>query len=175
MNMFNLFPISLLIIALGGAVYIISGHLSKLDENIEEDESIFGVRNWFVKQINQLPIEQAKIQSLSMAQKMLHRLRIVLLKADNHLMDLIGKISEKDRILNGNGENKTIDLRKEKKNSDFWRDFSKEGGETQIPLPENPPEIKIELVSKPTIDRKVEKFFDIKPAKKISRVKKSVR
>lgn len=164
--MFNLFSISLLIIALGGIVYITSSHLSELEKSSEEDESVFGIRARFAEWIGKLPIEQAKVQSLSLAQKLLHRLRIMFLKADNHLMDLIGKISEKDKELNGNG--------KEKK--DFWQDFSQEKGEVPIPMPENFPEVKIELVKKTDIDRNVEKFFDIQPAKKkTSHAKKSPR
>jgi hypothetical protein len=155
--------------ALGGIVYIISGHLSELSakggfpEGGEKDDSVFGIKTRFAEWINQLPIERARIQSLSLTQKLLHRLRIMLLKADNHLMDLIGKISEKDKALNGNG--------KEKK--DFWQDFSQEKGEAPIPIPENLPEVKIELVKKTDIDKNVEKFFDIQPAKKkISHTKK---
>jgi len=155
--MFNLIPISLLIMALGGAIYIVSNHLSEFSANggkNEEDESLFGIRAKLASWINQLPLDNVKAQSLSLTQKLLHRMRIILLKTDNHLMKLIGKISEKDKTAS----------------TDFWEDFSNDSQKVspeQIPEPE--PGARIDLVFKSNPE--TEKFFDIKPVKKVSRLR----
>src|SRR3989344_9347720 len=110
--MFNLIPISLLIMALGGVVYIFSNHLSELeeDENNTEDPG-FSFKAKFADFVNQMPLDNFKSRSLSVTQKLLHRVRILLLKTDNHLMNLIGKISKQEKMTNGN-----IDS--------FWNDLS---------------------------------------------------
>ncbi len=156
--MFNLIPISLLIMALGGVIFIVSNHLSEFSakdgspegEKDEEDESSFGIKAKLAGWINQLPLDNIKAQSLSWTQKLLHRMRIILLKTDNHLMKLISKISKKD----------------EAAYTDFWKDFSNDNQKVspeQIPEPE--PEAKIDLAFKSNPE--TEKFFDIKPVKKI--------
>jgi hypothetical protein len=103
--MFNLIPISLLIMALAGVIYIVSDHLSEFSAKgespeggeDEEDEFSFGIKAKLADWINQLPLDNVKVQSLSLTQKLLHKMRLILLKTDNHLMKLIGKISEKDK------------------------------------------------------------------------------
>jgi len=164
--MFNIFPISLLIIGLGGFIFIISNHLSEFSEDAGMDEPGFSLRAKLASWINQLPLDTVKSESLSLSQKLLHRMRIILLKTDNYLMKLIGKISEKDQEMNGNGlENK--------KKDDFWEDLSKnrESNEKivqkEFSAPE--PEVKIDLTLKSNPE--AEKFFDIKPVKKMSKVK----
>ena len=154
--MFNLIPISLLIMALGGVIYIVSDHLSEFEENDEAADSGFSLRAKLAGWINQLPLDNVKAQSLSLTQKLLHKMRIILLKTDNRLMRLIDKISKKD---------KTTSV-------DFWKDFSNDSQKIlpeQIPEPE--PEAKIDLTFKSNPE--TEKFFDIKPAKKIKITKKS--
>ncbi len=151
--MFNLIPISLLIMALGGVIFIVSNHLSEFEENDEAADSGFSLRAKLAGWINQLPLDNVKAQSLSLTQKFLHRMRIILLKTDNHLMKLIGKISKKD----------------ETASTDFWKDFSNDNQKVspeQIPEPE--PEAKIDLAFKSNLE--TEKFFDIKPVKKIKRI-----
>ncbi len=144
--MFNLIPLSLLIMALGGVIYIVSNHLPEFSASGEEDEKnkfSFGIRAKLAGWINQLPLDNVKAQSLSLTQKLLHKTRIILLKTDNHLMKLIGKISEKDKTAP----------------ADFWKDFSNDNQKVspeQIPEPE--PEAKIDLIFKSNPE--TEKFFD---------------
>jgi len=164
--MFNLIPLSLLIMALGGVIYIVSDHLSEFSAKggsasggeDEEDEFSFGIKAKLAGWINQLPLDNVKAQSLSWTQKFLHRMRIILLKTDNHLMKLIGKISKKD----------------ETASTDFWKDFSNDDqkvSQKQISEPE--PEARIDLIFKSNPE--TEKFFDIKPVKKIKRIRKTPR
>ena len=159
--MFNLIPISLLITALGGMVYIVSNHLSEFNGDNEKNSDLnFSLKAHFAYWINKLPLDSVKIQSLSLTQKMLHKTRLLLLKTDNHLMRLIGKISEKDKTIN---------------NSDFWQDLSnnkqqqKDEKEEIIPKPVS--EVKIEFAAEK--DKRIEKFFDIQPVKKTLKIKKS--
>ena len=138
-NMFNLIPISLLIMALGGVVYIFSNHLSDLEDEKNAEGSSFGFKAKFADFVNKMPLDNFKSQSLSFTQKLLHRIRILLLKTDNLLMTLIGKISKQDKITNGNIDN-------------FWSDLS---NQKQEEVPENniiieEPEIKIDLAVKPS-------------------------
>lgn len=166
--MFNLFPVSLLIMALGGLLYIVSNHLSELGEDNDIDDSGFGLKARLVEWINQLPIENVKDQSLSITQKLLHKLRIQLLKADNHLMKLIGLISERDKAKNGNGnENEN------ENNSDFWKDLSESKQDEKVTEPIiSEPEVKIDFA----LENETSKiFFDIKPGKKIKRNRKSLK
>ncbi len=152
--MFNLIPISLLIMALGGVIFIVSNYLSEFEENDEGADSGFSFRAKLAGWINQLPWDNIKAQSLSFTQKSLHRMRILLLKTDNYLMKLIDKISKKDKTIS----------------SDFWKDFSNDNQKVspeQIPEPK--PEVKIDLIFKSNPE--TEKFFDIKPAKKVSKPK----
>ncbi len=140
--------------ALGGVIYIVSDHLSEFEENDEAADSGFSLRAKLAGWINQLPLDNVKAQSLSLTQKLLHKMRIILLKTDNRLMRLIDKISKKD---------KTTSV-------DFWKDFSNDSQKIlpeQIPEPE--PEAKIDLTFKSNPE--TEKFFDIKPVKKVSKPK----
>ncbi|MBI2635424.1 MAG: hypothetical protein HYW79_02660 [Parcubacteria group bacterium] len=169
--MFNLIPISLLIIALGGVVYIFSDHLSELedDENSSQDSG-FNFKARFADFVNQMPLDNFKSQSLSITQKLLHRVRILLLKSDNRLMYLIGKISKKDKITNGNG---TSESSEQSQNGDnFWSDISNLKQE-ETPEPVTPSfnggEIKINLVVK---SDPVVKTFDIQPKKKSLKLKR---
>ncbi len=164
--MFNLIPISLLIMALGGVIFIVSNHLSEFSAKggsafggeDEEDESSFGIKAKLAGWINQLPLDNMKVQSLSFTQKFLHRMRIILLKTDNHLMKLIGKISKKDKAVS----------------TDFWKDFSNDNQEiSQKQISEPEPETKVDLAFKSNPE--TEKFFDIKPVKKIKRIRKTPR
>lgn len=165
--MFNLFPISLLIMGLGGALYIISNHLSAFEENGETDGSEFSLKAKLADWINQLPLDAAKARSLSSSQKFLHKARLVLLKTDNHLMKLIGKISEKDKAMNGasgSGNN----------NADFWKDFASEKKESAPSrLPESASKVKINLALKSNPE--MESFLDIKPAVKVNKVVRRTR
>lgn len=159
--MFNLFPISLLIMGLGGALYVISNHLSAFEENGEADVSEFSLKAKLADWINQLPLDAAKARSLSSSQKFLHKARLVLLKTDNHLMKLIGKISEKDKAMNGaSGSGNNVD---------FWKDFASEKKESAPSgLPESAQEVKINLALKSNPE--MESFLDIKPAVKVNKV-----
>lgn len=134
--MFNLIPISLFIVSLGGLVYIVSNHLSELKEESKADEFEFGIRKKFMNWLSQLPLDEMKSQSLSITQKVLHRTRILLLKADNELMKIIGKIAEKENRENGD------------KNNNFWEDLSNNKQDEQITGPVIEPEIKIDLAVK---------------------------
>ncbi len=151
MGMFNLIPISIFIVSLGGLIYIVSNHLSEFENEEGADESSFGIKAKFADWFNQLPLEDVKSQSLSLTQKLLHRTRILLLKADNGLMKIIGKIAEKE---NNNG----IADNGKKPEANFWQDFSdKKEKEEKIELPMVEPTVKIDFAVK---DERVEKFFD---------------
>ena len=142
--MFNLIPISLLITAIGGIVYIISNHLSEFNGDSEKNDDFnFDLKARFIYWINQLPLDSVKSQSLSLTQKLLHKTRLMLLKTDNHLMRLIGKISEKDKTISG---------------SDFWQDLSNNKQEKEEIIPKPVPEVKIEFATEK--DKQIEKFFD---------------
>jgi|SRR3989338_1716409 len=156
--MFNLIPISMLIIALGGVIFIVSNHLSEFEENDEAADSGFSLRAKLAGWVNQLLLDEAKAQFLFFTQKLLHKMRIVLLKTDNHLMKLIGRISEKDKT----------------NPADFWKDFSNDKlGISQKKITESEPETRINLVFKSNPE--TEKFFDIKPVKKVSKPKQKRR
>ncbi len=153
--MFDLVPISLLVAALGGVIYIVSNHLSEFEKNGEETKPEFSFRARFAGWFNQLPLGGAKAQSLSVAQKILHKTRILLLKTDNRLMELIEKISKKDKATP----------------PDFWKnlsDFKQDISGSAIPKSE--PTVKINLALKGDLEKK---FFDIKPAIKIAKTRKS--
>lgn len=153
--MFDLIPISLLVTALGGVVYVVSNHLSEFEKNGEETKPEFSFKARFADWINQLPLDGAKAQSLSAAQKILHKTRVLLLKTDNHLMELIGKISKKDKAAP----------------TDFWKDLSDYKQDISgSKIPESEPEVKINLALKDDLERK---FFDIKPAVKTVKTRKS--
>ena len=173
--MFNLIPISLFITAIGGIVYIISNHLSefsdKEEDNNEEngDNFQFNFKVRIVQWINQLPLDNVKKQSLSLTQKLLHRFRLTLLKTDNYLMKLIGKISEKDKQVNGNSNDSGNNNRNN--GNDFWENLSKSKEKSQVIRPIINEKAQVEFaVDK---NKKVEKFFDIKPVKKALKTKKS--
>lgn len=159
--MFNLISIFLFIGSLGGLVYIVSNHLLELKEEDETDEFEFGFKTKFINWLSQLPLDEMKSQSLSLTQKVLHRTRILLLKADNKLMKIIGKIAEKE-----NGD----------KNNNFWENLSIHKQDEQIAMPVVEPEVKIDFAIE---NEAAKKFFDIKPVvksfvtiKKTSRKKK---
>lgn len=176
--MFNLIPASLLIIALGGIVYIVSNHLSEFSDEEKNDSQKFNLKKYFINYINQLPLDNVKVQSLSLTQKMLHRFRLALLKTDNHLMKLIGKISEKDRKINSlpysnYGEAGNNDSDENNNKTDFWEYLSKSKQENRVAEPIMKEETRIEFVADK--NKKIEKFFDIKPAKKTLRTKKSLK
>ena len=159
--MFNLIPISLLIAAIGGVVYIISNHLSEFNGDNEKNGDLnFSLKARFAYWINKLPLDSVKIQSLSLTQKLLHKTRLILLKTDNHLMRLIGKISEKDKTINS---------------SDFWQNLSNNKQEKEEIIPKPVSEVKIEFAAEFATekDKQIEKFFDIQPAKKTLKIKKS--
>lgn len=139
---------------LGGFIYIASNHLSEFEENEAADDSIFSLKTKLAGWINQLPLDNVRAQSLFLTQKLLHKMRIIILKTDNRLTKLISKISEKDKATP----------------SDFWQDFSSDSQEAppkQISKPE--PEARIDLTFK--ANPETEKFFDIKPVKKVSKPK----
>ena len=174
--MFSLIPISLLIMALGGAIYIVSNHLSEFSDKgplrseasgspeggeDKGDEFSFGIKAKLTGWINRLPWDNMKVQSFSFTQKFLHRLRIVLLKTDNRLMDLIRKISEKDKEINGNGNEK-----KPENNNDFWDDLSRNKQESNGVLPTLP---RSEPEPEPVLKTKIE-FADVKNNKPIKKV-----
>lgn len=151
--MFNLIPISLLIMALGGVVYIFSNHLTELEDENDTEDLGFSFKAKFADFINRMPLDNFKSQSLSVTQKLLHRVRILLLKTDNRLMNLIGKISKHDKMTSG--EETNIESEQAQNNDDFWNDLSKlkqeEASENDIITAE--PEIKINLAVKSDLKR----------------------
>lgn len=155
-SMFNLIPISLLIMALGGVVYIFSNHLSELEDDETNSKDVgFSFKTKFADFVNQIPLDNFKSQSLSITQKLLHRVRILLLKTDNRLMNLIGKISKKDKMINDN----------------FWKDFSNQKQEVpEENIAKIEPEIKIDFAVKSN-PIKI-KISSIKPLKKSSKLKR---
>src|SRR3989344_7379139 len=159
--MFNLIPVSLLITAIGGIVYIVTNHLSEFNgDNENNGDFNFSLKARFTYWINQLPLDSVKSQSLSLTQKLLHKTRLLLLKTHNRLMKLIGKIAEKNKTPNS---------------SDFWQDLSnnkqrQEDKKEEI-TPKPVSEVKIEFATEK--DKQIEKFFDIQPAKKTLKIKKS--
>ncbi len=163
--MFNLIPISLLITAIGGMVYIVSNHLSEFsdkDKDIEEnsDSFQFNLKTRFAQWAKELPLDNIKSQSLSLTQKMLHKFRLTLLKTDNHLMKLIDKISQQDKTENGKNNDSG-------NAPDFWEDFSKNQEQKQVILPPAESEVRIDLAIK---NETAKNFFDIKkPVKKRQR------
>lgn len=157
--MFNLIPISLLITAIGGIVYIISNHLSEFSDDEENSDGFqFNFKARFMEWANQLPLDSIKSQSLSLTQKLLHRFRLTLLKTDNHLTKLINKIPQQNKMASGNGT------------PDFWEDLAKNKDEKRVVIPIAEPEVKINLAVK---SEAAKKFFDIQPAKKTLKTKKS--
>ncbi len=182
--MFDIFPISLLIIGIAGALYTTSNHISEF-ENDDDNAGGLGVKKKLAGLIKRLPLDSVKAQSLFVSQKMLHRTRIFLLKTDNHLMRLIGKISEKEKAANGAGQEKSGD--------DFWKDLADKSGndseerpllENNGRLPGNPPmalpneqpaEIKINLASAPVASPNPEAKKPAGRLVKKSAVKKSVK
>ena len=168
--MFNLLPISLLIIAIGGIVYIISNHLSEFSDQGGEngkngDVFQFNLKARFAKWANELPLDNVKTQSLSLTKKLLHRFRLTLLKTDNHLMKLIDKISQQDKAENGKNKGNV-------NAPDFWEDIAKERQQKEVILPPVESEVKIDLAVK---NETAKKFFDIQPVKKSARAKKSLK
>ena len=153
--MFDLVPISLLVTALGGVIYVVSNHLSEFEQNGEETKPEFSFRAKFVDWVNQLPLDEVKEQSLSVAQKILHKTRVLLLKTDNHLMELIGKISE--------GKKTSEENKKASDNSvEFWKGLSDYKQDISgVQIPESKSEAKIDLALNGNLEKK---FFDIKPA-----------
>lgn len=142
--MFNLIPISLLIMALGGVVYIFSNHLSEMEDENSSEDSNFSFKAKFADFVNRMPLDNFKSQSLSITQKLLHRVRILLLKTDNHLMNLIGKISKHNRMTNGNGTGTNNE--QSQNNDNFWNDLSN-GKQEEIPennIIKMEPEVKID-------------------------------
>lgn len=129
-------------------MYIVSNHLSELNGDSENEDFTFNLKARFVDWVNELPLDSVKSQSLSLTQKTLHRARLLLLKSDNYLMKLIDKISQHNKLVNGNGgaNNSAVD---------FWGDLAKKKKENQINAPAAP------------------KIFDIKPVKKTFKNKKS--
>ncbi len=169
---------SLLIVALGGIVYIISGHLSELENGSDADDGGFGIKAKFVDWVNKLPLDDVKNQSLSLTQKTLHRLRLVLLKADNQLMKIIGKMAERDKMLNGNGSNAAgVEGGKNPNDNNFWEDLSKKDdilkNVEETPDDRLIADARIELAVKQDTGP-AEKFLDIKPVKGSSRSKRTV-
>ena len=155
--------------ALGGVVYIFSNHLSEMEDKNSSEDFSFSFKAKFADFVNQLPLDNFKSQSLSITQKLLHRVRILLLKTDNHLMNLIGKISKHNKMTNGNGTSESDEQLQGDDN--FWNDLS---NLKQEEIPEPVPsfdggEIKINLVveSDPAV-----KIFDIKTLKKSSKLKR---
>jgi len=168
--MFNLIPISLLIMALGGVIYIVSYHLSEFEENDETADSGFSFKAKLAGWINQLPWNNMKVQSLSFAQKFLHRMRIILLKTDNRLMDLIRKISEKDKEINGNGNEKNLE-----NNNNFWDDISRNKQESALKTKIEFADAKSDEVIKKVdgiLTNQVSKMVGVKLVKKVSKPKR---
>jgi len=150
--------------ALGGAVYIVSNHFSELKEDDEPDGSSFRIRKQVINWVNQLPVDQIKARSLSFTQKTLHKARLLLLKSDNHIMNLIRKISESDQALNGNGNGN-----RKPENNDFWNNLSRDKQESEEVMPALPelPQEEPEPVSELKIgfvdaknDEAIRNFFD---------------
>ena len=149
--MFNLIPVLLFIGALGGILYIVSNHLSELNsEDEENDFREFNFKSRFAEYANRLPLDTIKRQSLAITKKTLHRVRLALLKTDNHLIKLIGKISQGDKAVNvKTNENDSI--------PDFWEKIAdssedfviKNKSEEKISVPTVEPELKISFVNKP--------------------------
>lgn len=150
--MFNLIPVSLLISAIGGIIYIVSNHLSEFSgDDSENDDFSLNLKAHFIGWINQLPLDSVKNQSLSLAQRTLHRLRLFLLKSDNHLSKLIGKISQRDKSVNGNGAANG-------KDDNFWEDLAgKKQQQEKIVSPSAESEVKIDFAIK---NEKAKNFFD---------------
>lgn len=145
-------------------MYIISNHLSEFsNKDIGEngDAFQFNLKARFADWASELPLDNVKIQSLSLAKKFLHRFRLILLKTDNHLMKLLDKISKRDKT-----ENKKNDSGN---TPDFWDDFVKNQEQQVVPLPAEPV-VKIDLAVK---NEAAKKFFDVQPAKKTLKIKKS--
>ena len=161
--MFDLIPISTLIAALGGIVYVVSNHLAEFDENDETDSQGFSFKAKFVDWTSKLPLERVKAQSLSLTQKLLRKTRIALLKVDNQLTKLIGKVPKEEK------QEEKIEREK------FWEGLSNKPEAISEPIPEPKSTIKIDLTLK--TNPEAEKFFDIKPVKKIlkPRMKRQVK
>lgn len=128
--MFNLIPLSLLIGALGGILYIVSNHLSELNSEEEENDfSGFNFKARLAEYVNQLPLDAIKSQSLAVTKIALHRARLALLKTDNHLIKLISKISQGDKAMHvKTNENDSI--------PDFWEKVAKPEEQTIAPASE---------------------------------------
>lgn len=150
--MFDLIPISTLIAALGGVVYVVSNHLSEFNENNEADGSEFSFKAKFADWTSKLPLDKVKAQSLSLTQKLLRKTRIALMKVDNQLTKLISKVSQEEK------------LEEKIERENFWNGLSDKQEILSKLIPESEPTIKIDLTLK--TNPEAEKFFDIKPVKK---------
>lgn len=153
--MFNLIPVSLLISAIGGIIYIVSNHLSEFSGNDDNDDNkddfSFNLKARFIGWVNQLPLDSVKSQSLSLTQKTLHKLRLFLLKSDNRLTKIIGKISQHDKLVNGNG---TANGR----GNNFWENLAEKNQQQEkIIAPPMESEVKVDFAIK---NEEAKKFFD---------------
>ena len=131
--MFSIIPISLIIVSLGLLLYIVSRRVSEI-EILQENQK----KNWrlFDYLGERVRFFDMQIKGGLVAEKSLHKVRLLLLKTDNFLIGLIGKIK------NGKKSEEAAT-----KTDNFWHDIASHGTvKTEIIVAEaNPMDIKPDL------------------------------
>lgn len=121
--MFSIFALTLIIGSFGALLYIVSRHLPEI-ENFENPENLFKDNNRnsiFADLAARIPFENIKARGAIFAEKTLHRTRRLLLKTDNLLMGLIGKIKNGDT-------NSTPEV----KLDHFWQDIAAKEKDAEV-------------------------------------------
>ncbi|OGD30840.1 hypothetical protein A2833_01700 [Candidatus Azambacteria bacterium RIFCSPHIGHO2_01_FULL_44_55] len=131
--MFSIIPISLIIVSLGLLLYIVSRRVSEIEILQENQEKNWRLFDYLGERVRFFDM---KIKGGLVAEKSLHKARRLLLKTDNLLMGMIGKI-----------KNSKKPEEAEIKTDNFWHDIANHGTvETKIIVAEAKP-IDIKSVS----------------------------
>ncbi len=124
--MFSIIPISLIIGSLALLLYIVSRRVSGIETAQEKQEKNRRLFDYLGESVR---FSDLKLKSTLVAEKSLHKARRLLLKTDNFLMGLIG------RIKNGKKPEET-----ETKTDNFWQDIANRGTvKTEISVAEARP------------------------------------
>jgi hypothetical protein len=141
--MFSIIPISLIIVSLGLLLYIVSRHVLEIETAQEKQEKNRRLFDYLGERVRFLDI---KFKGTLVAEKSLHKVRLLLLKSDNFLMSLIGKIK------NGKKSEEAVT-----KTDNFWQNIAGRGTvKTEIIVAEaRPMDIKSALVVSQAVPEKI--------------------
>ncbi len=143
--MFSIIPISLIILSLGLLLYIVSRRVSEIETIQEKQEKNWQLFDYLGERVR---FSDMKLKGTLVAEKSLHKARRLLLKTDNFLMGLIGKIK------NGKKPEEA-----EIKTDNFWQDIANRGTvKTEIIVAEAKPiDIKpVSVVNEAVPEKKTE-------------------